>query len=166
MTLEELKNAAAAAPGVIAAEVTLGPQPASGFAGLHGAVISVVVDAGGNVFRRTNHDVLITGSGTPEEVAGWVNGLPQVLHVDPPLLGGKVDAAAVETFCNAKWKAANTQATDIREFSVQPINPTTLRVSGLFDVSGTREPRQYLIWLVDPNGAVSGSNAKFERLMG
>lgn len=166
MTLEELKTAAKAGPNVLAAEVTNGPQLASGFTGLHGAVISILVDAGNGVFRRTNHDVLILGYETPQESAGWVNGLPQPLHVDPPLFGGKVDAAQVETFCNAKWKAANAQATDIREFSVHHLNPTTLRVSGLFDVAGTRENRQYIIWLVDPNGAVSGANAKFERLVG
>lgn len=165
MTLLELKAAAAAGPNVLAAEITLGPQPASGFAGLHGAVISILVDAGSGVFRRTNHDVLILGYETPQESAGWVNGLPAPLHVDPGLLGGKVTAAQVEAYCNTQWRAANAGAADILDFQVAPIGTKGVHVSGLFHLSTATPQRQvrksFAIWLVDPAGQPTGSNIKF-----
>lgn len=165
MTLEELKTAAKAGPNVLAAEVTNGPQPASGFIGLHGAVISILVDAGNGIFRRSNHDVLILGYGTPQESAGWVNGLPQPLQVDAGLLGGKVTAAQVETYCNTQWRAANAGATDILDFQVAPIGTKGVHVSGLFHLSTATPQRQarkaFAIWLVDPAGQPTGANIKF-----
>lgn len=165
MTLLELKDAAAAAPGVIAAEVTLGPQPASGFRNLHGAVISVVVDAGSNVFRRTNHDVLITGSGTPEEVAGWVNGLSPVLQPESTLLNGKVTPEQVESYCNTQWKAAVPGASDIMDFHVGPLGTKGVVVSGLFHTapgaSAKWVRKSFAIHLIDPNGQPTGANIKF-----
>ena len=165
MTLEELKAQAAAGPNVIAAEVTLGPQPASGFQNLHGAVISILVDAGGSVYRRSNHDVLIVASGKPEEAAGWVNGVPAPLQVDPGLLGGKVTKEQVEAYCNTQWKAAVPGATDIMNFQCNPLGTKGVQVSGLFHTAPGASARQvnksFAIWLVDPAGQPTGANIKF-----
>ncbi len=55
----------------------------------------------------------------------------------------------------------------VKEFSVTNIDANTVRVTGLFhDVAANTRPRlTYLITLVDANGATTGTNVKFEKVI-
>jgi len=75
----------------------------------------------------------------------------------------------VESFCNTQWKATsgNAAARDVIQFTVENVSGNTVRVSGLFhDVAtGNRVKLTFLITLVDANGATSGANVKFEKVI-
>ncbi len=75
----------------------------------------------------------------------------------------------METFCNAQWRltSGNAAALAIKDFRVENFDPNTVRVTGLFhDVTTNTRPRlTYLITLVDANGATTGANVKFEKVV-
>ena len=110
----------------------------------------------------------------------WIGGPPPALYNDPaPLFPSRTESTITrgqaEAFCNAAWRAAApagagfTNAADIREFTVVPVDDNTVQVSGKFNVTGDAVPwqyRSYYVRLVDVNGSVllGNANIKFERV--
>lgn len=129
----------------------------------------------GGVVRLTGHDLIIVKLGViGEEAAYWLNQVPDILKPAEPdaYITGRTQPftkAQVEAFCNAQWRATsgNAAARDVIEFSVSNVTANTVRVSGLFhDVAtNNRIKLTYLISLVDANGATSGANVKFEKVI-
>ena len=109
-----------------------------------------------------------------QEAAYWLNAIPEPLKPAEPdaYITGRTQPftkAQVESFCNTQWKATsgNAAARDVIQFTVENVTGNTVRVSGLFhDVAtGNRVKLTYLISLVDANGATSGANVKFEKVI-
>jgi hypothetical protein len=129
----------------------------------------------GGVVRLDGHDIIIVNLGViGEEAAYWLNQVPDILKPAEPdayITGRTVPftKAQVESFCNTQWKttSGNTAARDVIEFSVDNVTGNTVRVRGLFhDVAtNNRLSLTYLISLVDPNGATTGANVKFEKVI-
>lgn len=137
----------------------------------------------GGIVRIDGHDIIVVKLGViGEEAAYWLNQVPEILRPAPAdaYITGRTAAAAanpkrpftsaeVESFCNAQWRATNgnSGALAIKEFSVTNIDANTVRVTGLFhDVATNTRPRlTYLITLVDANGATTGTNVKFEKVI-
>jgi len=123
-------------------------------------IVKVTEDAQGQVLTQT---------------AYWLGGsLPGPLQPAPAdaYITGRTSPftkTQVEAFCNTQWKATsgNSAARDIIEFTVSNVTANTVRVSGLFhDVAtGNRVTLTYLISLVDANGATTGANVKFEKVI-
>lgn len=137
----------------------------------------------GNTIKKDGKDVLYTGEGEAQTVFGWLGDEPDFLKVTADAyITGRTSAAAsvpkrpftkaeVESFCNTLWRgavgSANYTARDVIEFTVDNVNSNTIRVQGLFhDVAANQRLRLiYLISMVDPNGAISGTNVKFEKVI-
>jgi hypothetical protein len=119
----------------------------------------------------------------PEEAAYWLGNIPAPLRPAPAEvkylsarttagwggLSGAAQAAAIQSFCNTTYKAANNGARDIREFTVSPIDGNTVKVSGFFNTGAgftTWERQTWFIKLIDANGATSGANVEFHRVTG
>ena len=133
--------------------------------------------------KKDSGDVLVENlSGQNELVIGWLGDVPA--STKPPAadayITGRTSEAAnqpkrpftkaeVETFCNTQWKATsgNAAARDVIEFSVENVTPNSVKVRGLFHVVATNNRLRltYLISLVDANGATTGSNVKFEKVI-
>lgn len=168
-TAEELRVRIGQKPTVVSCQWARNkhPQSLANHGELYYGVLEwYYIDA--NVMKKGTGEVGIVLLGTPQEAAYWAHTIPEIdrVIVAETYFGeSAVTAAQIETFANSRWVAANPTATAIRDFSVQGLNPTTVALSGLFDVSGTRERRSYLIWLIDPLGPVNAANAKFERII-
>ena len=137
----------------------------------------------GGVVRLDGHDIIIVKLGViGEEAAYWLNQVPDILKPATPdaYITGRTAAAAanpkrpftsaeVQSFCNTQWRLTqgNSAARDVIEFSLTNLTSNTVRATGLFhDVAtGNRVRLTCLITLVDPNGAVSGDNVKFEKVI-
>jgi hypothetical protein len=129
----------------------------------------------GGVVRLDGHDIIIVKLGViGEEAAYWLNHVPDILKAaaaDAYITGRTqpFTKAQVESFCNTQWKATsgNAAARDVIEFTVDNVTGNTVRVRGLFhDVAtNNRLSLTYLISLVDANGATSGTNVKFEKVV-
>lgn len=137
----------------------------------------------GGVVRLGGHDIIVVKLGViGEEAAYWLNQVPDILkpaEADAYITGRTAAAAAnpkrpftkaeVESFCNAQWRATNgnSAARDVIEFSLTNLTSNTVRATGLFhDVAtGNRLRLTCLISLVDPNGATTGANVKFEKVI-
>ena len=134
-----------------------------------------LMDKGESV-KKDSKDVLFLTNGDPasEVVLGWVGEEPDFLKPAEPdaYITGRTQPftkAQVESFCNTQWKATsgNAAARDVIQFTVENVTGNTVRVSGLFhDVAtGNRVKLTFLITLVDANGATSGANVKFEKVV-
>lgn len=185
-TLEELKARIDARPNVIGVGEENGtrgtymPGVNWGESGelLYKATIVWLVDNGETV-QKSSKDVLIfkMGSIGEEVVLGWLGSdVPEPIKVVPDAyITGRntpFTKANVETFCNAQYKSLTGQsaARDIIGFTVENVTPNTIRVSGYFHDATitavqTRVKLTYLITLVDANGATSGANLKFEKVV-
>lgn len=125
--------------------------------------------------KKDSGDVLVENlSGQNELVIGWLGDVPA--STKPPAADAYITGrntpftkAQVESFCNTQWKATsgNAAARDVIEFSVENVTPNSVKVRGLFhDVATNNRARlTYLISLVDANGATTGSNVKFEKVI-
>lgn len=172
MNVEQRIATVAAAVGVAAAYQKGEAESLGG--NLHG--ISVVWwDKTGDVSRRFGARLVVSGYGTAQESADWAGDLPAVL-APARAAQGYITArttpftrAQVEAFANAQWRgqsAEYTSAPTILGFEVDNLDGKSVKVDGLFWMSdGTRSERKYVIRFVDPNGAPSGSNVKFERIL-
>lgn len=137
----------------------------------------------GGVVRLDGHDIIVVNSGViGQEAAYWLNQVPDILkpaEADAYITGRTAAAAAnpkrpftkaeVQSFCNAQWRATsgNAAALDVKDFAVTNFDANTIRVTGYFhDVATNTRPRlNYFITLVDPNGATTGANVKFEKVV-
>ena len=178
MTLEEKLTEIAAKDGVIdAAIITLSPP--TGFNTLNAAKIAWYVDAGDGVARGQSAEFLITGSGTPQETVYAIGNAPPILQSETKFLADRTAGGwaaltaaqqftAIQDFCNAVYIAAHAGASNIREFSINNVNGTTIRVNGNFDVGTTWQQQSWYVRLIDPNGSVAApySNVEFQQIVG
>lgn len=162
---------------VLEAIIVSDAAPISGFNALYTADIRYAAIDGD---KATDNRVRLVGidHGGAGEAWYWLS-VPSELTNDPvKLLTSRTTAgwgaltlaaqeAAVESFCNSVYAAANTGAQNIREFSVSAVKGDTVKVSGYFDIGTTWEQQTWYIRLVDPNGSVAApySNIQFERVM-
>lgn len=132
------------------------------------------------VLNRTSQD--------PEspETAYWFVRTPSILVVPTEVkyltsrtaggwasLSGSAQKAAIENFCNEVYKAANAGAANIREFSAEPINGTTVKVRGNFNTKDANNafnqwtPMVWYVRLIDANGSVATpySNVEFHKVI-
>jgi len=142
-----------------------------------GKIAWVQVDS--SIVSQKGHEVIVKvitdeNQQVTSETAYWVNNLPDPLKPATPdaYITGRTQPftkAQVESFCNTQWKATsgNAAARDVIQFTVENVSGNTVRVSGLFhDVAtGNRVKLTFLITLVDANGATSGANVKFEKVI-
>lgn len=167
-----------AAPGVLEAWIDEAPKTFGKAGTLYFSRVAWV-QVVGTVVEQKGADVLVkvvedANHQVTSQTAYWVGTVPGPLAAAVPdaYITGRTTPftkAQVEAFCNTQWKATsgNTAARDVIEFSVTNVTANTVRVQGLFhDVAtGNRVRMTYLITLVDPNGATSGTNVKFEKVV-
>ena len=177
-TLQQQVDALNAAPGVLEAWVDKAPV-SMGKAGTLYAGRVAWVQVTGSVVEQKGAEVIVKNLGlvvneVNTEQAYWVGSVPGPLAaavLDAYITGRTVPftRVQVEAFCNTQWRATggNTNARDVIEFSVTNVTANTVRVQGLFhDVATNQRVRlTYLISLVDANGATTGTNVKFEKVI-
>lgn len=177
-TLQQRVDALKAAPNVLGAWVEVAPVSLPRGGELYAGRVAWV-EATGSTASQRGIEVIVLNSGKIEngvnvEQAYWVNEIPGPLKPATPdayITGRTVPftKAQVEAFCNTQWKATsgNAAARDVIQFTVENVTGNTVKVSGLFhDVAtGNRVKHTYLISLVDANGATSGTNVKFEKVI-
>lgn len=173
-TLQQRVDALDAAPNVLEAWIDTAPV-SIGRAGTVYAGRVAWVESSGSTATQRGVDVIVVNLGAVgQEAAYWLNAIPEPLKPATPdaYITGRTQPftkAQVESFCNTQWKATsgNAAARDVIEFTVTNVSGNTVRVSGLFhDVAtGNRVKLTFLITLVDANGATSGANVKFEKVI-
>lgn len=173
-SLQQRVDALDAAPNVLEAWIDTAPV-SIGRAGTVYAGRVAWVESSGSTATQRGVDVIVVNLGVVgQEAAYWLNAIPEPLKPATPdaYITGRTQPftkAQVESFCNTQWKATsgNAAARDVIEFTVTNVTGNTVRVSGLFhDVAtGNRVKHTYLISLVDANGATSGANVKFEKVI-
>ena len=177
-TLQAKVDALNAAPGVLEAWVDKAPV-SMGKAGTLYAGRVAWVQVTGAIVEQKGAEVIVKNLGLVvneinTEQAYWVGSVPGPLAAAVPdayITGRTVPftKVQVESFCNTQWKATsgNSAARDVIEFTVQNVTGNTVRVQGLFhDVATNQRVRlTYLISLVDANGATTGTNVKFEKVI-
>ena len=173
-SLQQRVDALDAAPNVLEAWIDTAPV-SIGRAGTVYAGRVAWVESSGSTATQRGVDVIVINLGVVgQEAAYWLNSIPEPLKPATPdaYITGRTQPftkAQVESFCNTQWKATsgNAAARDVIEFTVTNVTGNTVRVSGLFhDVAtGNRVKLTFLITLVDANGATSGANVKFEKVI-
>lgn len=167
------------------AVITSDPAPVPDTDDRWRADITYTVESGAVGTRNT---VALLGTGydsgavEPNDTGTWVweRRLPEPLRVEDKYLESRTangwadlskDAqeTAIHGFSSDAWRTVGGVAgtADIREFTVQAVDGSTVKVGGLFDLgTGTWERRSYFIHLVDPDGSVDPTNAnvEFERV--
>jgi hypothetical protein len=134
------------------------------------------VTGGVDVGRKDGGTLIATGRNTEAEAAIWGGSLPApqvpaavapgyITERNPPFT-----AAQVKAFINATWRGTTeggASAPDVLAIEMDNLDGKSIRVSGLFWIAenGTRSDRAYVIRFVDANGATSGANVKFERIL-
>ena len=173
-SLQQRVDALDAAPNVLEAWIDTAPV-SIGRAGTVYAGRVAWVESSGSTATQRGVDVIVVNLGVVgQEAAFWLNAIPEPLKPATPdaYITGRTQPftkAQVENFCNTQWKATsgNAAARDVIQFTVEYVTGNTVRVSGLFhDVAtGNRVKLTFLITLVDANGATSGANVKFEKVV-
>lgn len=173
-SLQQRVDALDAAPNVLEAWIDTAPV-SIGRAGTVYAGRVAWVESSGSTATQRGVDVIVINLGmVGQEAAFWLNAIPEPLKPAEPdaYITGRTQPftkAQVESFCNTQWKATsgNAAARDVIQFTVENVSGNTVRVSGLFhDVAtGNRVKHTYLISLVDANGATTGANVKFEKVI-
>jgi len=173
-TLQQRVDALDAAPNVLEAWIDTAPV-SIGRAGTVYAGRVAWVESSGSTATQRGVDVIVVNLGVVgQEAAYWLNAIPEPLKPAEPdaYITGRTQPftkVQVESFCNTQWKATsgNAAARDVIEFTVTNVTGNTVRVSGLFhDVAtGNRVKLTFLISMVDANGATTGANVKFEKVV-
>lgn len=176
-TLQQRVDALDAAPNVLEAWIDTAPV-SIGRAGTVYAGRVAWVESTGSTAQQKGIEVIVVNLGVVgQEAAYWLNDVPGPLKTEAKYLTSRTaggwgaltaaaQSAAIESFCNSVYKAANAGASDIREFSVTATNGSTIRVSGYFDIGTTWEHQTWYVRLIDPNGSVTApySNIEFQRV--
>lgn len=152
---------------------------------LHLGTIAWVEIADGAVTKQTK-DIIIKDSGVVVEgvnieQAYWVGGVPGPLRPEAKFLASRTTGGwaglaraaqltAIQSFCNAVYKGAVAGARDIRDFTCEPVDGSTIRVSGYFNTGQGLTEWQRQTWfvkLLDANGSVAApySNIEFQRVV-
>lgn len=135
---------------------------------------------------RRNNDIIVKDLGEVVnevniEQAYWVGSIPTPLRAETKFLASRTTGgwgsltraaqlSAIQGFCNAVYKGAVAGARDIREFTCEPVDGSTIRVSGYFNTGAgltTWERQTWFVKLLDPNGSVAApySNIEFQRVV-
>lgn len=143
-----------------------------------GTIAWVEIAADGTVQRKSQEIIVRDLGVVGQETAYWMGQLPAPLKPETKYLTSRTvsgwgaltaaaQATAIESFCNSVYKGANAGASDIREFSTSPVNGTTIRVSGFFDLGTTWQRQEWYVRLIDPNGSVASpySNIEFQKVV-
>jgi len=168
-----------ALPNVLQANFARAPQSIPFFGELYTATIGWYYTTNG-VAENSSAEVVIVALGTPQEAAYWLTKTPTILQpvVETKYLTtrtaggwagltGAQQKAGIQNFCNKVYKDAANVDGNIREFDVQPVDGTTIKVSGYFDLGTTWEHQTWFVRLIDPQGSVSApySNVEFQRIV-
>lgn len=184
VTVQGLLDALNAKTGVVLSawiDVTPAVMPRSN---LHLGTIAWVEIADGAVTKQSK-DIIVKDLGVVVnevniEEAYWVGGVPAPLRPEGKFLASRTaggwsgltraaQLSAIQSFCNAVYKGAVANARDIREFTCEPVDGNTIRVSGYFNTGAglTQWERQtWFVRLIDANGSVASpySNIEFQRV--
>lgn len=184
-TVQGLLDALNAKTGVVLSawiDVTPAVMPRSD---LHLGTIAWVEITDGAVTKQTK-DIIIKDlgdvvEGVNIEQAYWVGGVPGPLKPEAKFLTARTTGgwagltraaqlAAIQSFCNAVYKGAVAGARDIRDFTCEPVDGSTIRVSGYFNTGAglTEWTRQtWFVKLLDANGSVAApySNIEFQKVV-
>ncbi len=135
---------------------------------------------------RRNNDIIVKDlgdvvEGVNIEQAYWVGSIPTPLRAETKFLSSRTaggwagltraaQLSAIQTFCNAVYKGAVAGARDIRDFQCEPVDGSTIRVSGYFNTGAgltTWERQTWFVKLIDPNGSVVSpyDNVEFHRVV-
>jgi hypothetical protein len=178
MTVQQMLDAMNAAPNVLEAWIEKAPASFGRAGTLYSGRIAWAQVVNG-VAEVRGADIMVKNLGlvvneVNVEETYWIGHLPAPLVAAVPdayITGRTVPftKVQVEAFCNTQWKATsgNAAARDVIEFTLSNVTPNTVRVQGLFhDVASNNRLRlTYLISLVDANGATTGTNVKFEKVV-
>ena len=179
-TKQQKLDALNALPDVVGAQSV---EQGSLFNGLFGELYFATVvwyrDMG-EVVQKETGTLIIEKLGVvgEENVLGWLAKIPEVLapvaetkYLSSRTAGGwasltgAAQLSAITGFCNSVYAAANVGAGAIRELTAEPVDGSTIRVSGYFDLGTTWEQQTWYVRLIDPNGSVAApySNIEFQR---
>ena len=183
MTIDEQVAALAAAPNVLRAFQAGDPKTIFG-GNLHMVRVEWFT-VSGNVVNSEAQSLIVDKMTEPEEAAYWLGNIPAPLRPAPAevkyltsrttggwgTLTAAAQKTAIQNFCNEVYKVANAGAANIREFTVEPIDGTTVKVRGNFNTgNGFTEwtPMAWYVRLKDANGSVAApySNVEFHRVTG
>lgn len=173
-TLQQRVDALDAAPNVLEAWIEVAPVSIGRAGTVYAGRVAWVESTGATATQKGIEVIVVNLGVVGQEAAYWLNAIPDPLKPATPdaYITGRTQPftkAQVEAFCNTQWKttSGNGAARDVIEFTVANVTPNAVRVSGLFhDVAtNNRIKLTYLISLVDANGATSGANVKFEKVI-
>lgn len=173
-TLQQRVDALDAAPNVLEAWIEVAPVSIGRAGTVYAGRVAWVESTGATATQKGIEVIVINLGVVGQEAAYWLNAIPEPLKPATPdaYITGRTQPftkAQVESFCNTQWRATsgNAAARDVIQFTVENVTGNTVRVSGLFhDVAtGNRVKLTFLITLVDANGATSGANVKFEKVV-
>lgn len=176
MKISERVAALDAAQNVLAA-YTRGEVEAIG-GNLHAVRVEWAVTSGDVVDTYTGR-LIVADFGLETEAAYWQGKLPDPLRPAPVevkylasrttggwgSLTGAAQKTAIQNFCNDAYKAKVANARNIRDFSVEPFDGATVRVSGWFNSGANLDEwrrRGWFIRLIDPNGSVAAGSGNVE----
>jgi hypothetical protein len=173
-TLQQRVDALDGAPNVLEAWIEVAPVSIGRAGTVYAGRVAWVENTGATATQKGIEVIVVNLGVVGQEAAFWLNAIPEPLKPATPdayITGRTVPftKAQVESFCNTQWRATsgNAAARDVIEFSVENVTGNTVRVRGLFHDVATNNRLQltYLISLVDANGATSGTNVKFEKVI-
>lgn len=176
MKISERVAALDAAQNVLAA-YTRGEVEAIG-GNLHAVRVEWVVTSG-DVVNNYAARLIVDDFGLETEAAYWQGELPGPLRPAPvetkyltmrtaggwAALTAAAQRTAIENFCNDVYKAKVANARNIRDFSVEPWDGSTVKVSGWFNTGASLDEwrrRAWFIRLIDPNGSVAAGSGNVE----
>lgn len=178
-TLQQKVAALDAVPGVLEAWIDREPEPVGKAGTLTRGVVAWYVLTDGTVKLEAS-DVLVSQFGVEgQEAAYWLQQIPAPLRPASEVkylssrttggwagLTGAQQLSAISTFCNVVYASANAGASAIREIEVDPVDGTTIRVTGFFDIGTTWQKQEWYVRLIDANGSVAApySNIEFQRV--
>lgn len=178
-TLQQRVDALDAAPNVLEAWIEVAPVSIGRAGTVYAGRVAWVESTGATATQKGIEVIVVNLGVVGQEAAFWLNAIPEPLKPATPdaYITGRTQPftkAQVESFCNTQWKAVlvngvavNAAARDVIQFTVENVNANTVRVSGLFHdaATGNRVKLTFLITLVDANGATTGANVKFEKVI-
>lgn len=177
-TLQQRVDALGAAPNVLEAWIEVAPVSIGRAGTVYAGRVAWVESTGSTATQRGIEVIVVNLGVVGQEAAFWLNDVPGPLKTETKYLTSRTasgwgalttaaQATAIQGFCNSVYQSVNVGAGAIREFSVSPVDGTTIRVSGYFDIGTTWEHQTWYIRLIDANGSVAApyTNIEFQRVV-
>lgn len=177
-TLQQRVDALDAAPNVLEAWIEVAPVSIGRAGTVYAGRVAWVESTGSTATQRGIEVIVVNLGVVGQEAAYWLNEVPGPLKTETKYLTSRTasgwgaltaaaQSTAIQGFCNSVYQAVNVGAGNIREFSVSPVDGTTIKVSGYFDIGTTWEQQTWYVRLIDPNGSVAApySNIEFQRVV-